>query len=136
MESLADGLSIPVDGVEGGFVTWREYAVPTDGSEIVAQTDDGHPALLRRGRIDYLCGWPDAAFQSHLMQAACDEAGIRTRPLPDGVRLRRAGNQGFLINYSDTPFEIASLGSDVRVLHGEAMLAPSGFAIVALQDGS
>ncbi|MEC9145298.1 MAG: beta-galactosidase, partial [Pseudomonadota bacterium] len=135
VESLADGICVPVDG-GGGFVTWREFAEPADGTKVMDRTGDGHPARLRRGEIDYLCGWPDTALRSRLLQAACDEAGIVTRALPDGVRMRRAGDRAFLVNYSDTPFDIASLGTDVRVLHGEARLAPSGFAIVTLHARS
>ena len=135
VESLADGICVPVDG-GGGFVTWREFAEPADGTKVMDRTGDGHPARLRRGEIDYLCGWPDAALRSRLLQAVCDEAGIVTRALPDGVRMRRAGDRAFLVNYSDTPFDIASLGTDVRVLHGEARLAPSGFAIVTLHARS
>ena len=94
------------------------------------QTADGHPALLRRGHIDYLCGWPDERLLESLVRAACETAGIITRPLPSGVRLRRAGNKAFVINYSDTAFDVATLGPDTSLLHGEAVLAPSGFALV------
>ena len=132
VESLAAGLSVPVGGGDGGFTTWREFAEPAEGAAILEQTSDGHPARLRRGRIDYLCGWPDAELQARLLKAACSEAGLQTRALPAGVRMRRAGDKAFLANYGDAPFDIASLGTDVRLLHGEAVMAPSGFAIVAL----
>ena len=130
VESLADGLSVPVETEIGKLVVWREFAAATDGSDTVMQTGDGQPALLRKGKIDYLCGWPDEGLLERLIRDACDEAGIDIRPLPAGVRMRRAGDKAFVINYGDEAFDIASLGAGTTLLHGEATLAPSGFAIV------
>ena len=130
VESLAEGLTIPVGGDAGALVVWREFAEAAGGSDMVMQTGDGHPALLRKGQVDYLCGWPDKRLLETLIRSACETAGIITRPLPSGVRLRRAGDRAFVINYSDTTFDVAALGSDTTLLHGEAVLAPSGFAIV------
>ena len=130
VESLADGLTVPVGDDAGALVVWREFAEATGGSEMVMQTGDGRPALLRKGQIDYLCGWPDERLLESLIRSACETAGTAIRPLPSGVRLRRAGNKAFVINYSDTPFDITALGPDTSLLHGEAVLAPSGFAIV------
>ena len=136
VESLAEGLTIPVDGDAGALVVWREFAEAAGGSDMVMQTGDGHPALLRKGQVDYLCGWPDKRLLETLIRSACETAGIITRPLPSGVRLRRAGDRAFVINYSDTTFDVAALGSDTTLLHGEAVLAPSGFAIVRFGGAS
>jgi len=50
------------------------------------------------------------------------------------VRLRQVGDTGFLINYGDAPFEIATLGGEVSVTNGPAILPPSGFAVVTFGD--
>ncbi|MGB1872617.1 MAG: beta-galactosidase, partial [Candidatus Puniceispirillaceae bacterium] len=133
VETLAEGLAIAMaSGSAGSFKYWREFIEAGDGAEIRLATADGHPALIRHGAVDYLCGWPDGELLSQILTSACDAAGLRMFDLPDGVRLRCVGSTGFVMNYSDDPFEIALLGTDIEIRHGEAVLPPSGFAVIGL----
>ena len=135
VETLADGLTVPMaSGTGGTFRYWREFIAPDENADIRLATADGHPALIRRGAADYLCGWPDRELLTHLLTSACEEAGLRVFDLPEGVRMRRVGNMGFVINYSDDSFAMASLGTGIDIRHGEALLPPSGFAVINFKE--
>ena len=135
VETLADGLTVPMaSGTGGTFRYWREFIAPDENADIRLATADGHPALIRRGAADYLCGWPDRELLTHLLTSACEEAGLRVFDLPEGVRMRRVGNMGFVINYSDDSFAMASLGTGIDIRHGAALLPPSGFAVINVNE--
>ena len=131
VESLAAGLRVDMTDAPGHFHRWREFATPAGDAAIVSSTMDGRPALLRRGQLDYLCGWPDPHYLDQLLRDACHAASITTIDMPDGVRLRRAGNKGFVMNYSDNIVDLTGLADTISILHGSAELPPSGFAIIA-----
>ena len=117
---------------DGAFQVWRDFATPHPDAEVILSSADGRPALVRRGALDYLCGWPDKALFDSILAQACAQTGVTTIPLPDGLRLRRAGNQAFVMNYSDTSFDLATLGSSPEILHGDSIVPPSGFAVIRL----
>ena len=100
VETLAGGLTVPLS-TYGHFHIWREFVEADVAAEIRFETADGFPAMIRRGSVDYLCGWPDGAFLKTILSEACSEAGLRLHGLPEGVRLRQVGDTGFLVNYSD-----------------------------------
>ncbi|MEC8131345.1 MAG: beta-galactosidase [Pseudomonadota bacterium] len=129
VETLAEGLTVPLS-TSGHFHIWREFVEADVAAEIRFETADGFPAMIRRGSVDYLCGWPDGTCLETILSGACSGAGLRLHSLPEGVRLRQVGDTGFLVNYSDEPFEIASLGKDISITNGPAVLPPSGFAVV------
>ena len=133
VETLAAGLTVPLS-TSGHFHIWREFVEADVAAEIRFGTEDGFPAMIRRGNIDYLCGWPDGTCLETILSEACSEAGLRLQRLPEGVRLRRVGDTGFLVNYSDAPFEIASLGQDISITNGPEILPPSGFAVIQVRD--
>ena len=135
VETLAEGLTVPVSP-SGHFHIWREFVEADVAAEIRFETADGFPAIIRRNSVDYLCGWPDAACLETILAEACSDAALQTHSLPDGVRLRQVGDTGFLINYGDEPFEIATLGGEVSVTNGPAILPPSGFAVIKIEDRS
>ena len=133
VETLTEGLTVPMasgGAAQGNFQYWREFIIAESGAEIRLATTDGHPAMIRRGGVDYLCGWPDRDLLRHILASACDEAGLQVFELPDGVRMRRVGAMGFVVNYSDDRFDITSLGTNIDIRHGEALLPPSGFAVI------
>ena len=135
VETLADGLTVPMaSGTGGTFRYWREFIAPDENADIRLATADGHPALIRRGAANYLCGWPDRELLTHLLTSACEEAGLRVFDLPEGVRMRRVGNMGFVINYSDDSFAMASLGTGIDIRNGAALLPPSGFAGINVNE--
>ena len=129
VETLADGLTVPVS-VSGHFHIWREFVEADPAAKIRFETADHVPGMIRRGQVDYLCGWPDSICLKALLTEACAEAGLRTHKLPEGVRLRQVGDTGFLVNYGDEPFDVATLGDDVHVINGPAVLPASGFAVI------
>ena len=132
VETLAEGLVVAMaDGIKGSFRYWREFIDAGHDAEICLATADGHPALIRQGAADYLCGWPDGDLLAHILSSACAEAGLRMFDLPDGVRLRCVGSTGFVVNYSEDAFEMSSLGTDIDIRHGGPILPPSGFAVIA-----
>ena len=130
VETLAAGLEIAI--ADGAFRVWRDFATPHDDAEVVMSSEDGRAALIRRGALDYLCGWPDDALFAQILSQACTDSGLATVSLPDGVRMRRAGDRAFVMNYGDTPFDLAAFGTAAELIHGEAILPPSGFAMVRL----
>ena len=130
VETLAAGLEIAVG--DGAFQVWRDFATPHDHAEVLMSSEDGRAALIRRGALDYLCGWPDDALFAQILSQACTDSGLATVSLPDGVRMRRAGDRAFVMNYGDTPFDLATFGAAAELIHGEAILPPSGFALVRL----
>ena len=130
VETLATGLEIAVG--DGAFRIWRDFATPHPDAEVTMSSQDGRPALIRRGALDYLCGWPDDALLAQILSQACGNTGLTTKTLPDGVRMRRAGDLTFVMNYSDTPFDLAELGSSVALIHGDQLLPPAGFAVIRL----
>ena len=132
VETLAEGLTVPLS-ISGHFRIWREFVDADAAAEIRFETGDGTPGMIRRGSVDYLCGWPDSACLDTILTKACGEAGLRTCRLPEGVRLRRVGDTGFLVNYGDEPFEIASLGEDISITNGPSVLPPSGFAVIRIK---
>ncbi|MBU2483683.1 MAG: beta-galactosidase, partial [Alphaproteobacteria bacterium] len=60
------------------------------------------------------------------------DAGLKTRDLPDGVRLRRHGGHVFALNYGETSFDLTMLGWSGEPLLGELVLAPSRVAVMAV----
>lgn len=131
VETLVSGLELPLDTGAGSFVHWREFTRIMGDAEVLARTEDGMPAMVRRGNLTYLCGWADHRLMRDIMLSACHEAGIKTHDLASGVRMRTAGDHAFVMNYSDVDFDLSSLG-DVRLVSGQMHLPPSGFAIIQL----
>jgi beta-galactosidase len=101
------------------FVHWREKVETS--AEVVERTADGWPALIRSGGIHYLAGWADAAALARILSNLCDEAGIETTPLPEGLRLRDSATHRYLFNYNAFAVEwdgrtIAPAGVDWQTL--------------------
>jgi beta-galactosidase len=102
VESLPPDVAVPL--AEGGaFVHWREKC---EGAAREAAVD-GWPALLGKGRLRYLAGWPDEAARDRILAALCAEAGIETEVMPEGLRQRQAGAYRFLFNYGPAPVSYA-----------------------------
>jgi beta-galactosidase len=86
----------------GGAVRlWLEH-LETE-AEVLEETEEGVPVLIRRERRAHLAGWPDReAARRILGDLACD-AGLETLELPDGVRVRDTGTERFVFNYAADP---------------------------------
>jgi beta-galactosidase len=96
-----------------------------------AKTSQGHGVWFQNERCDYLACWPDRELLRDVVSARCEQAGIKTYDLPDGLRLRRRGDVMFVINYEAMPVNLSDhLGdmSGVSFLIGGVELQPAGVA--------
>ena len=124
---------MPVKG-GGTLQFWREYLEVSAETKAVLCAEDGVPALVAKGNRHYLGGWPDQDLLLGILRRLSEKAGLGTRHLPDGVRLRRHGRHVFAFNYGATPFDLADLGWSRDPLLGTLRLEPSGVAVTRLAD--
>ena len=129
--SLPPGVVEPValdDAAATVTVTrWRED-LALRGAEALATFADGRPAITRNGPVRYVAGWLDAAGWQAVFAGAAADAGLAVEPLPEGLRISRAGGLTLAFNFSDlaldwTPAPIAT------PLLGGAHLPPRAMAI-------
>lgn len=131
IETLRADTPVPVNG-GGTLQFWREYLEVGAEAETVLSAEDGMPALVAKANRHYLGGWPDAELMRTILQRMAADAGLKTRDLPDGVRLRRHGGHVFALNYGETSFDLTMLGWSGEPLLGELVLAPSRVAVMAV----
>jgi beta-galactosidase len=77
--------------------------------------------------VRYLAAWPDAALLARLMQRMATEAGLATKSLPRDLRLRRAGDTVFAINYGPEPIDLTTI-NDQPFIIGDTVLGPASVA--------
>lgn len=127
VESLRPGLELAGQGtvVRRWFET-LETDLPAE-----ERLSDGRPLVVREGPRRYLAGWPDRALLDRLVTRLAGEAGLDAIPLPEGLRLRRAGTLRFAFNYDPDPVDIAAALPEppAAYLVGDARLAPAGVAV-------
>ncbi|MEO1688564.1 MAG: beta-galactosidase, partial [Pseudomonadota bacterium] len=100
VESLPPGAERSLQG--GGAVQrWVEHA--EGNAEALWRTADGRPALLAAGALRYLAGWPDAAGWDRLVAHLAERAGLETRSMPEGLRLRDAADARYVFNHAPEP---------------------------------
>ena len=87
-----------VDG--GAFVHWFEHL--EGDAEVYLATETGQPAIMGNANIRYLAGWPDAATFDRIVRSLCDERGLETHDLPEGLRIRDTDTHRFIFNYAAT----------------------------------
>ena len=125
VESLRPGLEHRGDG--WAIARWLEHLETAAGAELIA--DDGTVACWQHGRVRYLAAWPEPALANEVMARAARDAGLEVHAMPEGLRLRRAGNRAHLFNYSVAPVDIpASLPG--RFVLGTRRLGPAGVAVI------
>ena len=132
VETLRADTPLQLSG--GTFQFWREFLEIGPETETVLVAEDGVPALVKQGNVHYLGGWPDQDLVRTIILSMADSAGLATKELNDGVRLRRHGNHVFALNYGASSFNLATLGWTGTPLLGELMLEPSGVAVAPLSD--
>jgi len=133
IETLRADMPVKLSGA-GTFQFWREFLETGPDTETLLASEDGVPALVRQGNLSYLGGWPDQELLRSIILGMAKDAGLSTKDLNDGVRLRRHGNHVFAFNYGASNFDLASLGWTGVPLLGELVLEPSGVAVAALSD--
>lgn len=93
---------VPVDLPEGGALRhWREKLETS--ATVVEHSKDGWPALVRAGGLHYLAGWADETALGRIVVKLCQEAGLSTIDLPEGLRSRDSATHRFLFNYNAEP---------------------------------
>jgi len=126
VESLRPGLELAGDDV----VVRRWFETLESDLPVEETLVDGRPLVVRAGAARYLAGWPDRALLDRLTVRLAGEAGLDPLPLPEGLRLRRAGDLCFAFNYAPEPIRIDGLlaGAAERLVGGPE-LGPSGVAV-------
>jgi beta-galactosidase len=78
-------------------------------SELVpeASTASGHGIWYHTDKVDYLACWPDAELLDSVLRRRCEELGLATLSLPDGLRLRQRGAFLFAINFEAEPVRLS-----------------------------
>jgi beta-galactosidase len=97
--TLAPALSL--GNVSGAALHWREHVRANDGARIDATFEDGWPALLSSGRVQYATAWLTHDLHRALLGEAARAAGLDTQTLPEGVRLARRGGLSFAFNFGE-----------------------------------
>lgn len=126
-------VTTPVEAPEaGGHVQiWREVIEPGAGARVEISDSEGWPLLLAQGAMRYLAGWLDDEAMFTILDRLAGEAGLETRDLPPGLRMRHAGARSFMFNYDDAPIDISAYVGAADFLIGTPVLEPSGVAVLA-----
>lgn len=125
VESLRPGLIHPGAGWE--IAHWREDLETSSQLEICAE--DGTPACWKHGQTRYLAAWPEPSLAAEVLRRAAGDAGLALHALPEGLRLRRAGNRIFAFNYATQHTELPPSIQGSLVL-GERRLPPAGVTVL------
>ena len=116
------GEALSWNGKRYESLTWREELDAPD-AEVLAEYDEGGPALVRYGRIHYVGSLTDSSFLKDFFQRLCEELDIETHSIADDVRLERRGDLMFAFNYSERAHDL-QLDKNVEVLLGERHVQP------------
>ena len=127
VESLRPGVKHSGDG--WAIERWLEHLETPAEAELVA--DDSAVACWRSGRVRYLAAWPEPALADVVFGRAARDAGLAVQPMPDGLRVRRAGNRIHLFNYSAAPIDVPASMTG-QFLLGGPRLPPAGVAVIEL----
>ncbi|MCW5726972.1 beta-galactosidase [Parvibaculum sp.] len=136
-ESFRSYSAVPVryDNETFAFDRWREFVEPAPGTEVLAESEDGHPALTRCRRAHYLAGGADGALLERIVERLAREAGLSVCALPAGLRTRRRGPWRFVFNYGPAPVDISPYFADRDFVLGAPMLAVGGVAVSRFSTG-
>lgn len=131
-ESFRSWSAVPVryENETFRFDRWREFVEPAASTEVLAETEDGRPALTRKGRAHYLAGTPDEVLLQRIVARLAREAGLATLDLPAGLRTRRRGGYRFVFNYGPGPADISPHFPDTRFVLGGARLEVGDVAVL------
>lgn len=104
VESLRPDMPIALE-TEGAVVSYREVVEGT--FDVVERLEDATPAVVKQGRLTYVCGWLDDSAQRRVLRRVAGEVGLEVIDLPDGVRVRKTGTECFWFNHTTEPREVA-----------------------------
>ena len=100
VESLRLDVSEPLEG-GGAFHLWLEHC--SGDAEVMERTVSGLPAVLARGSMRYVAGWPNPNALRRIVGRAAAEADLPTIQLPDELRTCLTGSGRFWANYGPRP---------------------------------
>jgi beta-galactosidase len=96
-----------------------------------ATTDDGKGIWYQNAQCDYIACWPDHHLLGTILAERATQAGLITRDLPDGLRVRRRGDVTFVINYENASVDLCDYipeAATFAYLIGGQILPPAGIA--------
>jgi beta-galactosidase len=85
----------------GQFVHWFEHL--EGDAPVHMGTVAGQPAIMGKGTLRYLAGWPDDATFDGIIADACKELRVAATTLPEGLRMRETVSHRFVFNYAKHP---------------------------------
>lgn len=129
VESLPEGWSEAGKGFE--LSGWLEHIESDLQAEILL--NNGMPAVIRNGKLRYICGGPDQRLLSQLIQRMAGETGTQTSQLDEDLRIRRSGNLVFAFNYG-TEERTLSESAPLDFVLGGAKLEPAGVSVWRVRD--
>ncbi|APG47844.1 beta-galactosidase [Phaeobacter porticola] len=103
-ESLRPDMSVPLAPPTQGNI--KGYVETLEGSaKALLRDTSGKKVAVTSGRQIYCGGWLDATGLDHLIALLCAQAGLATRSLPEGVRIRQTETEEFWFNHNATPIK-------------------------------
>lgn len=97
------------------------------GAEVRATFGDGHPAWVRRGRVNYLASLFDDALTAHVFAQIAGESGLNVTALGESVRVSRRGGLTYVFNYGEATHTVDGVDASAFVL-GSRDVEPQGVA--------
>ncbi|WP_042299672.1 beta-galactosidase [Paraburkholderia kururiensis] len=97
------------------------------GAEVRATFGDGHPAWVRRGRVNYLASLFDDALTAHVFAQIAGESGLNLTAPRESVRVSRRGGLTYVFNYGEATHTVDGVDASAFVL-GSRDVEPQGVA--------
>ncbi|GAB6846401.1 beta-galactosidase [Paraburkholderia kururiensis] len=97
------------------------------GAEVRATFGDGHPAWVRRGRVNYLASLFDDALTAHVFAQIAGESGLNVTAPGESVRVSRRGGLTYVFNYGEATHTVDGVDASAFVL-GSRDVEPQGVA--------
>ncbi|AXR06996.1 beta-galactosidase [Salinimonas sediminis] len=107
---------------------WREELGVEENTEVMAQYENGKPAVVRHNNLVYVATLGCVDFTKSLLGKLAAEQGITTFILPEDVRTAERGDYRFLFNYAGEPVRIDGF-EDKEFIVGSNELSAYGYAI-------
>lgn len=101
---------------------WREELEALNG-DVLAQYDDGGPAIVRYGNVIYTGTLTNTDFLRDFFQQLCNEVGIANYRLATDLRVEQRGDLKFAFNYSDQEQEFP-FDENTEILLGSKFIKP------------
>lgn len=112
--------SLSWNGKQYDSLIWREELDAQDG-DVLAQYDNGAPAVVRYGKVIYLGTLTCTAFLRDFFQRLCGDLGIVTHDFGKDVRVEQRGSLMFAFNYSGQEQELP-LDDSTEILLGSRFI--------------